>query len=121
MTSFHENGDHNCNFLKVAPNIKPFIRDQRGSGVCGWTLKVATGYFDSSYATKDLFQEHGIKGRQMEALEPPRRYFCPHQRRKGEPDPNLAHRSRKNYAFEVVVSGAGKQQVGSFVILSENS
>lgn len=128
MTSFREDGDYDWNYLKVSPNLKPFVRwDQQAGDVYelvildGWASKVATNRPDGSYATKDLFLKHPTK-------EDRWKYF-------GRLDDTLVlvngekanpiqteHTVRENpYVSEAVVFGAGKQQLGSIVILSDNS
>lgn len=65
MTSFRERCDKAWDFVRVAPNLKPFIRwELRGPNIFelvileGWPSKVATNRDDGSYATKDLFEPH---------------------------------------------------------------
>lgn len=128
MTSFREDGDYDWSYLKVAPNLKPFIRwDHQGSNVYelvvldGWPSKVATNRPDGSYATKDLFQKHSTKEDRWKYFGRLDDTLVLINGEKANPIPT-EHTVRENqFVAEVVVFGAGKQQLGSFVILSENS
>lgn len=128
MTSFREDGDYDWNYLKVTPNLKPFIRwDQQGGGVYelvildGWPSKVATNRPDGSYATKDLFQKHATKEDRWKYFGRLDDTLVLINGEKANPIP-IEHTIRENqYISEAVVFGAGKQQLGSLAILSNNS
>lgn len=128
MTSFREDDDYDWSYLKVTPNLKPFIRwDQQDSDTYeliilgGWPSKVATNRPDGSYATKDLFQKHNTKEDRWKYFSRLDDTLVLLNGEKANPVPT-EHTVRENqYVSEAVVFGAGKQQLGSLVILSKNS
>ncbi|PIA92957.1 Polyketide synthase HetM [Cercospora beticola] len=129
MTSFRDfDNDKQWDWLRVPEYLLQFLSmEERGPGLwelCvkkGWPSKVATNRDDGSYATKDLFEKHPT-------MENTWRYYARLDDtivlENGEKaNPLLVEgilRHNRNVA-EAIVFGAGKSQLGAFIIRKTES
>lgn len=127
MTSFRPAGDKGWNYLREHDRLKPYMRMEARGGnlfeLCvlpGWPSKVATNRDDGSYATKDLFEPHPtITG----AWKYCGRLDDTIVLMNGEKAIPIAMEQalRQNrLAQEAVMFGAGRNQVGLILIVSEH-